>query len=164
MITIFGYGSLININSVANTLGRKPILTPAILNDYYRTWTAPSDIIIDGKKEKGLFLDLTQYDGAFCNGVIFDVYDHELEYLDCRECGYIKGNVFVNSTIGDSISAITYIVDAPAKNRGGKVPTKYKSLIEEGVSHYNKSFKQTFQVSTERYSGEYIKGSYTFPR
>lgn len=164
MINIFGYGSLINSNSIASTLGRKVITSPAIIHDYYRTWTASTKVLLNDYPETVRFLDLTFKKGAFCNGVTFQVYEHELEYLDCRECGYIRKDVdiFIFKNKPTLTKAITYIVCDNKKSHDGCIPTKYKSLVEEGLSYHNKYFKQTFLATTENYDGCYIKGKYRF--
>lgn len=162
MINIFGYGSLINPNSIANTLGRKVITSPAIIHDYYRTWTACKNVNIHNKIQPASFLDLTFKEGMFCNGVTFEIYEHELECLDCRECGYSKQDVEIFIYKNKPIQGITYRVVDGKKSNDDCVPTKYKSLVEEGLSYHNRSFKQTFLSTTEAYDGCYLKGVYKF--
>ncbi|MDB4461455.1 gamma-glutamylcyclotransferase [bacterium] len=161
MINIFGYGSLINPDSIASTLGRKVITRPAILEGYYRSWTASVDIHIHNTIKKGLFLDLTRAKGAFCNGVLFEVHEHELQYLDCRESGYEKRDIDVD-IYENNLKAVTYCIPDSNKSSSGVVCTKYKAIVEEGLSRQNKAFKQTYLATTENYDGEYMKGKYSF--
>ena len=162
---IFGYGSLINPISVSETLGRKVKLTPAILNNHYRTWTASVNVITSKGLEQARFLDLSNENGTFCNGVVFQIYDYETKYLDCREQGYSKKEIDI-STFKEhkpkTVTATTYLMTDNCKSSTGSLPTKYKAIVEKGLSHYNKSFKQTFLSTTEIYCGKYMKDKYRF--
>lgn len=162
MINVFGYGSLINHESLSSTLGRKVKCSPAILLNYYRTWTASVPVKVGDDIQQALFLDLTASSGVFCNGIVFKVYDHELPYLDCREQGYERQHVDVFISENKSSQAVTYKVADNNKSSVGCIPTKYKNTIEQGLSHYNKTFKQIFLATTESYDDCYMKGKYSF--
>jgi hypothetical protein len=85
---IFGYGSLVNNESRFITLKRQTEPIKAIIDSrfgYVRKWNyynKDKNIIALGL-EKHVF-------GNSINGILFDVYDNEIDLFDKREIGYEK--------------------------------------------------------------------------
>ncbi len=77
---IFGYGSLMNLESLRRTLPREHSTIPAILRGYQRKMNAPG---------KGyVYLNLIQNKDMSVRGVLIPITSEELELLKEREYGY----------------------------------------------------------------------------
>lgn len=167
MPLLFGYGSLINRESVARTLKREihpDDLRLAHIEGYRRTWTASIPIQMkfpsDAKTENALFLDLSQSSES-CNGVLLELSDHELTAMDLREKGYQRIDVIAQCGT-QRLPAETYIVPETAKSSVGAVLEHYVELIETGLSHYRQDFSQRFWSSTDPIPKRRINGEYQF--
>src|SRR4051794_27102507 len=91
---VFGYGSLINGESLARALGR-PVAPAEVasgwLRGYRRVFGSPETVAADarpGVATRAWFLDLAPAAGAYVNGVLVPVSDDELAGLRVRERAY----------------------------------------------------------------------------
>lgn len=102
-IFVFGYGSLMNPDSAARTLGRKPRMSVARLYGYRTAWNVASRVKegknlgrialrADGVEFDGLIvpLGLEQGQGYTTTGTVFAVSARELALLDEREVNYTR--------------------------------------------------------------------------
>lgn len=95
---VFGYGSLMSSASAARTLGREPVLVPAVLRGWRRSWTAATPTALDrryrctacGGVPPGsmVVLDLVRDPAGTCAGVVLACDERELAALDERERRY----------------------------------------------------------------------------
>ena len=108
---IFGYGSLVNNESRFITLKRHTESIKAIIDSsfgYVRKWNyynQDKNIIALGL-EKHIF-------GSNINGILFDVYDNEIDLLDKREIGYEKITIppnYINVLAKDKLLDIDSII------------------------------------------------------
>jgi hypothetical protein len=105
---IFGYGSLINPESVAGTIGRSLTVVdgpfPTTLRGWRACWNVGSDSTShperefrrpDGTRYDGVVvaLGIEPAPGARCAGVVFRVHRAELAGLDLRERNYDRTDV-----------------------------------------------------------------------
>jgi cation transport regulator ChaC len=95
---IFGYGSLINLESLAKTINRNinvEQIIPVKLFGYRRVWNlvevVHSDLV--NKPVKAVFLNIQSDIKAVTNGILFEVTDGELRDLSIRERKYEKKEV-----------------------------------------------------------------------
>ena len=94
---IFGYGSLINLESVAKTLGRTVNDNQVLIVDaknYSRLWRLVVQVIVNkyrGKPVNAVFFDIADKHGEELNGILIEVSTYELKKLDIREKYYKSG-------------------------------------------------------------------------
>jgi len=158
---IFGYGSLVNNESRFLTLKRHTEPIKVVLDSnfgYIRKWNyynQEKNIIALGL-EKNIF-------GSNINGILFDVYDNEIAFLDKREIGYEKIsippnyiNILSKKKLLDIDSIIyTYIptkdyrlynnIDYISPNKLNKT---YLNKCCVGFSSYNYAFFEYFVNNT----------------
>jgi len=170
---LFGYGSLINPNSIQRTLGREITvdnLIEALIHDYVRKWQLVDWVIIEeNNKEKpipAIFLDIVRQPGAMTNGILIPILEDEINKMDKRERNYDRVNV--SNLIDPSISEyiFTYIgkKEHTIPPKESCVLIEYEKIIEEGFNFWNKAFKQQYYESTIPHKFPLKKGKYTFAR
>ena len=110
MITIFGYGSLMNEESIKKTLASVSNLRPVRLYGFVRVFDFPSTTRfseIDKRPCAVLNIQETSPD-KFINGVCFDIKEEDFENYKKREEGYELIKVIVEElTTNKKIEAIT---------------------------------------------------------
>ena len=97
MITLFGYGSLMNKESLKQTIPNATNFRPAKLFGFIRVFNFPSPFRlseIDGKPCAVLNIEKSEWN-EYINGICFDINDKDLQKFMEREKGYelVKVNV-----------------------------------------------------------------------
>jgi cation transport regulator ChaC len=172
---LFGYGSLINPQSIALTLGRKvhhKELTLVEISGYCRSWNLVVPVVItdenqNSKPINAVFLDLQKRSGMVSNGVIFKVGAYELANMDIREKQYNRIDVTSNiSHIEQKQLAIFTYVGKPdffvTNYSNPKILKRYYNIILQGLEYWGKDFAHTFNQTTEPHNFETIEGLYKF--
>ena len=77
---VFGYGSLMNPESLARTLPREHSFSPAFLPGYKRR--------MNHRFGEHLYLNIVPREDSEVDGLVFPIREHELEVLKSRESGY----------------------------------------------------------------------------
>ena len=157
MTFVFGYGSLVNPKSIQRTLGReiaKEDLLEARLSDHVRKWQLVDWIIIqDLNPERiipAIFLDVVREQGKKVNGILFQLFEEELDKMDRRERNYDRIHIsnLIDPTVSDPV--YTYVGNekytVPPKE--SVVLARYERLIEEGLSFRGNAFQQHYYEST----------------
>lgn len=165
---IFGYGSLINAESIGRTFKRKVSykeMIPATIEGYSRSWTGAADVeLVIGdkvKRLKGIFLDLTESQKC-CNGILIKVTKDELENLIAREYSYDLISVSAK-TDNDNIDAYTFRVPIDNKSSDGYILSDYIKIVNEGLLNYSKTFRESFWNQTLAHKVKEIAGKYNWP-
>jgi cation transport regulator ChaC len=132
---IFGYGSLVHTEKLAQYLKRKSVNslkhTFCTLRNYRRCWNVAMNNQIDlpgykyyldretGKRPKGFVVSLNIYfsENAEITGILFGVNDEELQILDKRERNYRRIEVTNHINISTSGKVWTYLGLEEAKKR-----------------------------------------------
>ena len=161
---LFGYGSLVSLQSAERTLRRN--LNPsqiddAVLPDYSRSWTAIIPVIAGSVNEPILasFLDLRKEPGAECNGVVIEVSAEELEAMDHREKGYERERLEVLTSRG-AVDAWTYIFRMTG--RSDFVLKGYLEIVTTAVASRSEKFQRDFWASTDAAPSRVVSGAYRF--
>jgi cation transport regulator ChaC len=173
---VFGYGSLINPQSIALTLGRKVDpegLTQVEITGYYRSWNLVVPVVISDQSQNSrtinaVFLDLQKRSGMAANGVIFSVEAYELENMDIREKQYERIEVTSNICYLDQksdIAVYTYVGKPEffvINYSNPKILKRYHDVILQGLEYWGKDYARRFDQTTEPHNFETIEGLYKF--
>lgn len=166
-VGIFGFGSLLSVNSLEKTLGRryqKPSLICTITG-WKRRWniTEPNEHIYavgaTGRffPDRILFLNIEPLPGQVLNGVLLFIKEKELPVLDHRESVYNRIDITdqINEITLERGSVYTYVgmaehvdeqIDSPRK---AAVQQSYLDTIEQALQLHGRSFRETYEASTE---------------
>ena len=176
---IFGYGSLINLESASRTLKRTLFTSDVetvVLSNYSREWNLFDDVFSSNldKQVNAVFLNITPNDNGKINGLAIGVSDEELEYLKIREKNYLcvdvseyikKSKKFFKA--GEPFQVFTFVgkkecLTTSFPDNRYFVFSKYISIVENGVSSFGKSFKAKFIETTGTIEFPIIDGDYSF--
>ncbi|WP_321471205.1 hypothetical protein [Halarcobacter sp.] len=171
---IFGFGSLININSAQKSFRRKlqrRDFIPVILKGYEKIWNSIEYIEFEDEEKvyEGIFLNLQKQPSSTTNGVVLKITPEEFEFLKKREKNYsfikLDGKDIEGIDTNEEIyTFITKNEDRIAKksNKFCVIPQKYINLLEEGLSSYNEDFKKEFVNSYSSCPFPIKDGKYRF--
>lgn len=169
---IFGYGSLINPKSIEKTLFRTPKYTELIkatLLGYTRIWDLHEKVIINNADETVTdvaFLDVQKKHGKFVNGIIFEIFERELEGFDLREKNYDRIEVS-NNIIPKIKNGVVYTYTGKpqflvSKNQKPVILSEYLKVVKNGLAYWGKEFEKEFFITTEPNKYKIVEGSYRF--
>ncbi len=171
---LFGYGSLINLNSAQKSFKRKLTqedLIPVRLKGYKKVWSSIETIKFEDNKDiKGVFLNLQVDKNSFSTGVVIKITNEELELLKLREKNYscitIKKECVLNKNLEDDlISFMTTKEDKLAKSgdTDSLIPAKYIDILTSAFTFYDKSFIEEYKKEVlENFPFSLKKGTYSF--
>jgi hypothetical protein len=169
---IFGYGSIINLESAAKTLGRtvedhEVLMVEA--RDFSRLWRVVVPVIVDGYGENpvnAVFLDIEKHQGKGVSGIIIQVTTDELKRLDIREKPYSRIDItpYIHPRVQDGrIFAYQGKPEFFVDNFDNpKVLTQYLNIVYKGLQHWGREFSDRFEETTQPHNFETIDGSYKF--
>jgi hypothetical protein len=172
---VFGYGSLVNPESAAKTLGRKLYdkdVSLVEIKNYTRSWGLVVEVILyyrgDGKSINAAFLDIQKIDGKSANGVLIEVNKGKLEKFDKREKYYDRVDVTddINPRPQEGNVVYTYVGKSAflARNyRNVKVLHEYQKIVDQGIQHWGQAFCDRFNLTTAAHEFEIVTGTYIFP-
>jgi cation transport regulator ChaC len=166
---VFGYGSLVSPDSMANTIGRTAEATDvaiAHLDGYGRRWNYGSlhlrgDWNHDGiAVNQGLVvsLGLVEAEGEACNGVIVRVTPDELVRLDWRERDYERTDVteLIRLDRDPAGRVITYVPRSTAVER-------YETARDHGTAGIRKSYWDLVATAFGALGGDHLDRYATTP-
>lgn len=171
---IFGYGSLININSAQKSFKRKlqtKDFLPVVLYGYEKVWNSIEYIEFENEKKvyEGIFLNLQKNPKANTNGIVIKITEEEFQFLKQREKNYScltldVADIFGLETDEKIYTFITTKEDKIANKSNTKcvIPKRYIDLLEEGISFYDDKFKKEFISSYSNYPFKIKDGIYKF--
>lgn len=169
---IFGYGSLINLESVAKTLGRivndNEVLIVDVKN-FSRLWRLVVPVIVNEYRNKpvnAVFLDIADQGGEELNGILIEVSIDELKKLDIREKYYRRIDITKNirPQVQDG-KVFTYQGNPEffVENFNNPVVlTQYLNIVDKGIRHWGKEFFNNFIATTQPCNFRMIDGTYKF--
>lgn len=169
---LFGYGSLININSAQKSFERiltQKDLIPATLSGFKKVWNAIEIINFDPKQAvNGVFLNL-EYAQGTTNGVIIKINEKELEDLKKREKNYscieIPKEKILNLSLDENV--ITFCTQKKDKlaKKGDEnyvIAKKYIEILTASYKSYDSVFVEKFHKSINNFPFTIQEGSYFF--
>jgi hypothetical protein len=164
-VAVFGYGSLVNMTSLAETIGRHPGTVHYVnLQGWARDWSvAVSNSALRGRFVHADTGELPEYILALnikkdpfsrfgVNGILFQASDKDLELLDTREFCYQRIEI-TNELLGDHPYETIYTyaglpkyatpTDLPAV-----IPASYQQVVSEGFQSINQLAYKWYTHST----------------
>lgn len=168
---VFAYGSLLDPDSVARTVGR-PVapsdLVDAVLLDHQRDWEIriPVRSLVLKVELDALFLDLVPRAGAYVNGAILPATDDDIQRLAHREAQYEL--VDVSAQVIAPIPARVVTFRGRAEHRHSRdgircaVPERYREWVGRTVAARGPVFAERFAATTCPPAADAFPGEYTF--
>lgn len=167
---IFGYGSLINPQSIAKTLQESADVSmnePSVLRNFERSWSLEERVFVEGKKREELmmvFLNIKARQGHSCNGVIFPVSRENLFAFDKRERRYSRLDVSRLVSPKKDLPVYTYVgkdayIDPPAS---AFVSELYEEIVECGLEYWGEAFRMEYHTTTLPHIFRRTREHYTF--
>jgi hypothetical protein len=145
---IFGYGSLVNIQS-RNITGESVLIGPVRVRGLRRSWNVQT--------RESTALGLIEIPESICNGIIVSVSDQELERFDVREIPtkyrrieLSKNNVELSD--GNIVDGLlwTYIaIDPKPSDEKHPILQSYVDVVLTGFLDFGIDFAKEFINSTE---------------
>lgn len=169
---IFGYGSLVNLESAAKTLGRQVRKTEVLLGnvqDFFRVWRVVIPVTVQGYEAghaNAVFLDIKRSKGDTVNGILIRVSIDELKCLDIREKYYERIDITgLFYPLIEKANIYTYQGKTPffVENfTHPKVLAEYEKIVQDGLVFWGPEFSYHFRRSTESHGFDVINGAYKF--
>jgi hypothetical protein len=172
---LFGYGSLINLESASRTLKRKvekQDVYVAALHNYSRDWSIADDVYAMElfRKVKGIFLNIVPKEASHLNGIICAVTENELSMMKVREKNYdcidvtnlivCKNISFTNHRVVTFVGKVENIVSSHENDC--YVFDQYVKKVMKGVDDFGKVFYQEFIRTTTPHLLPILQGDYQF--
>jgi cation transport regulator ChaC len=176
MHAVFGFGSLMNAESLARGIGRDVSPTElqvARIHGFRRDWALIEEVYSD--QRAGLvdaaFLDLRRQPDSWVNGIVVRVDPGEHARLEKRERRYEQLDVTDLVEFGSSQAprdcAISVFVGTPhhrvaPTTSGPVVLARYLGMVESAVRVLGPEFEAEFRTSTDPFTFPLLPGRYTF--
>jgi len=169
---LFGYGSLINLNSAQKSFKRKLTqddLIPVSIEGYKKVWNAIENIEFSGEEVNGIFLNLKHDINNKTNGVLIKITEDELEVLKLREKNYtcisIDGSSVFNYSPKEKI--ITFMTTnnkrlAKINDKNSYIPSKYIEILTNSFTSYDNTFANEYKLCLADLPFPIRQGSYLF--
>lgn len=164
-VAVFGYGSLVNLTSLAQTIGRPPLQTYYVnLQGWVREWTvAVANESLEGRYIHENSNELPDYVLALnirpdrlspfgVNGVLFEATEQDLENLDKREFCYDRIDI-TKDVLGDHPYEVVYTyVGLPdylvSPDHAAVIPESYDHVVAEGFKSIDELAYKWYRQST----------------
>ncbi len=171
-VSIFGYGSLINLNSLEETIDRELIYGEDynynVLNSFKRVWRAKVPMMFENidSISNGVFLDIVNSNEGYVNGIVFKVTKEEFNLLIEREVNYSV--ICVTNNLELSLTKDTYAFISKPEKRLTKydtdvfIPEEYERLVLKGCKDASDIFYEDFIRTTEVSELPRVKGKYFY--
>ncbi len=170
---IFGYGSLLNKQSLERALKRKlhpDEIHTVEISGFKRCWRAKENLYFEAldKEAIGIFLDIRPEVDSAVNGVLVEITITELEQLKKREKNYICADIS-SALTGVDLNGTAYTFVAkedhylqPGDNEA-YVPQRYIDMVVDGAKDFGKDFLNRYYQGTDDADALPIApGAYTF--
>lgn len=169
---LFGFGSLININSAQKSFKRvlkQEDLIPVQIKGFQRVWNALESVKFDKDLVNGVFLNIEKNPQNTLYGVVIKITAQELEVLKLREKNYSCINISFKDVLNrdfdsDLIAFMTINKEKIAKKDDENcfIPSKYIDILNEGLKNYDEFFVNDFKKCLENLPFSLKEGNYTF--
>jgi hypothetical protein len=169
---LFGFGSLININSAQKSFQRilkQEDLIPVQIKGFQRVWNALESIKFEEELVNGVFLNIEKNPKNTLYGIVIKITAEELEVLKLREKNYscitIGSNDVLNRDFDSDLIAFMTTNNEKIAKKDDKncfIPSKYIDIVNEGLENYDESFVNDFKKCLENLPFSLKEGNYTF--
>jgi hypothetical protein len=164
---LFGYGSLLSVESVGNSLGH-PYQGPFVachLEGWRRSWNIgmPNQVFYTDTAagplypERILYLNIRPDPACLMNGILFVVSKAELDLFDRRESIYTREKITarlrgVEVTGGDAwvyVGMPEHEVQGAASPARAAVRASYLRILEDGFARLGPEFRAEYERSSD---------------
>jgi len=171
---IFGYGSLVNIESAQKSFDRELKTSDFIevtVTGFEKVWNSIEYITFENESNSsnGVFLNLQKNTKTSTNGILLKISDEEFEFLKLREKNYScieisHDDITPFKTKEKIYTFITTNKDKIATQTTPNcfIPQKYIQLLEKNLSNYTQKFQEQFKISYNNYPFKIKNGTYKF--
>lgn len=169
---IFGYGSLVNIQSAQKSFTRKLIpsdFIPIRALGVEKIWNAIEHITFENESAStnGVFLNLKKKETSHTNGVLLKITPEEFEFLKIREKNYSCIEITSIEGFETTEPIYTFMTTNEEKiahktSSNCVIPQRYINLLEDGAKMYSKEFQVEFKNSYSHYPFDIKAGTYKF--
>ena len=151
-ITIFGYGSLMNLDFLCKTVPNVTDITPVILQNHIRIFETASTTRFDKDNTPAAVLNITEHNEAKINGVCFHVEQDYFDELLEREKAYELREVVVETCdTGEKMKAFVFVDKMKQKQNflfDEETQIDYLNICLEGARQFGEEFYRMFLEST----------------
>ncbi|MDA3839750.1 MAG: gamma-glutamylcyclotransferase [Patescibacteria group bacterium] len=147
---VFGYGSLINIDSLKKTIPGIKNIKKGKLFGFRRVFNLQAKRKL-GEQGPVAVLDIEENPKSVINGVYFEVNDKELDLLKEREIIYKCMKVNIQTEDNNQVSGITFQAKSQPRTNfkfGCGVQKKYLDICLSGAKNIGAEFLDDFLEST----------------
>lgn len=169
---LFGYGSLINLNSAQKSFKRDisyDDLIPVTLQGYDKVWNSIEHISFEDEEINGIFLNLQKGENLKTNGVVIKITHEELEFLKLREKNYscitIPKEAVTSMHLDEDMITFMTTNEKKLANAGDEncfIPAKYMDILTNSFDAYSLEFVEEFKKCLENLPFEVKEGTYKF--
>jgi len=169
---LFGFGSLINLNSAQKSFKRElsyEDLIPVTVNGFKKVWNSIEFINFDGKDTNGVFLNLQKDINSSTNGVVIKLTEEEFEVLKQREKNYSQVIISAKDIQGtqldeDVVAFMTTNEEKIAKvgDDNTYIPAKYIEILTSAFINYDEEFVKEYKKCLDNLPFELKEGIYKF--
>ena len=158
---IFSYGSLINKNSLAQTIGKDNTgkSKTVVINGYERGWRNH----VHHENRTGL--GIIKKENFKVNGVIFEVEEKYLYELDRREYGFIRKEIMYQNYIDGKLWAY-FVIDQKVPTKEFPIALTYVDTVISGCLTQSVEFAREFIKNTVNWIYPFVndRNNSKFPR
>lgn len=170
---LFGFGSLININSAQKSFDRKlnqNDLIPVEIKGFKRVWNSIETIKFeDGKDVNGIFLNIQKDEDSFVNGVIIKITPQEFEVLKLREKNYSQVLIEPSEVRGYELDekVVAFMTTNEEKiakkdDKNSFIASKYIDILTNAFENYDEKFVSEYKKCLQSFPFPLKKGTYSF--
>ncbi|WP_419773669.1 gamma-glutamylcyclotransferase [Halarcobacter sp.] len=170
---LFGFGSLINLNSAQKSFERElsyKDLIPVRVKGLKKVWNSIEQINFDGKDTNGVFLNLQKDENSSTNGVVVKLSQEEFEVLKQREKNYsqviIKAQDVQGANLDEDVIAFMTTNEEKLAKVGDEntyIPAKYIDILTAAFEHYDEEFVNEYKKEAlEEFPFPLKQGIYKF--
>lgn len=168
---LFGYGSLINIQSAQKSFKRElkqENLIPICIKGYEKVWNSIESIKFDEENVKGIFLNLKENSNSSTCGVVIKITEEEFELLKLREKNYSQIIIKASNAdipLNSDIVAFMTTNDEKLAKKGDEncfIPAKYIEILTSSFPSYSTEFVNKYKECLKDYPFSLKEGTYTF--
>jgi hypothetical protein len=164
---VFGYGSLLLLDSMEATLGHEYGGTPyyCLLSGWRRTWDSvmPNTSFYTQQGDNRLYpeniiyLNVTSDARSVINGLVYELNDEDLQSFDAREWIYDRVDItdrLVDVAVSGGrvfmyVGAEPYLLSGQTNSKKTAIRKSYVNIVDRGLESLGASARLTYDASTQ---------------
>lgn len=169
---LFGFGSLINLNSAQKSFERRLTyddLIPVTIKGYEKIWNSIEHIEFDCVEVDGVFLNLQKNINTSTNGVMIKITDDEFEIVKLREKNYSQITIDSKDVVGFDVDdkVVAFMTTnkdkiATSSSNNCYIPARYINILTSAFEFYDEDFVKEYKKCLENLPFGIKEGEYKF--